>query len=186
VSDGRPAWFDDLWSTDRARQNAAFHRAIDLTDSPVDWAYDVWAELVGNLSSRDNHDRAIAAQVLANLAKSDPDELLLRDLDALVAVTRDARAVTGRHALQSLWKVGVAGERQRAALLSALRQRFEECVAERNTTLIRFDIAVSLRNVYDATGDPAVRETALALIATEPDDKYRRKYAAVWRSAGNS
>ena len=42
-----------------------------LTSQPVDWADDVWEEVVANLTHKDNHNRAIAAQVLCNLARSD-------------------------------------------------------------------------------------------------------------------
>ena len=98
-------------------------------------------------------------------------------------MTRDERFVTARHCLQSLWKVGVAGAAQRQRYLAGMEQRFNECSAEKNGTLIRFDIAQSLRNVYDATADEAVKVQALALIETEGDLKYRKKYAGLWKSA---
>ena len=84
-----------------------------MTCKPVDWAYDLWNEVVENLSHKDNHNRAIAAQVLCNLAKSDPEGRILKDFDTLLAVTRDARFVTARHCLQALWKVGAAGKNSR-------------------------------------------------------------------------
>jgi hypothetical protein len=46
---------------------------------------------------------------------------------------------------------------------------------------VRSFIIESLRKVYDATHNAQVREAALALIATEADLKYRKKYAALWR-----
>jgi len=51
----------------------------------------------------DNHQRAIAAQVLSNLAKSDPKSRMLEDLDALFVVRKDERSVTAWHSPQSLW-----------------------------------------------------------------------------------
>lgn len=174
--------FDDLWSQDRAAQNTAYIAILDATDKPVSWAYDVWDEVVENLSHADNHNRAIAAQVLCNLAKSDPQQRILEDFDKLLAVTRDKRFVTARHCLQALWKVGVAGPQQRALLVDGLARRFEDCAEEKNRTLIRYDIAQSLRNVYDATQDETVKATALALIETEGDPKYRKKYASLWKT----
>ncbi len=170
-----------ITSQDRALQNQAFSDLIAATELPVDWAYAAWDDLVAALAHKDNHVRAIAAQVLCNLAKSDPEGRMLRDFDALLAVTRDERFVTARHCLQSLWKVGVAGAAQRQRYLAGMEQRFHECSAEKNGTLIRFDIAQSLRNVYDATADEAVKAQALALIETETDAKYRKKYAGVWK-----
>lgn len=173
---------DNLWSEDRQLQYKAFLYILDVTDRPVDWAYDAWAEMMGNLSHKDNHIRAIAAQVLCNLAKSDPKNRMLKDFDALLAVTKDGRFVTARHCMQSLWKVGVAGKKQQKMLVDGLAGRFKECVAEKNCTLIRYDIIQSLRNVFDAAKDEKIREKAMELIETEDNLKYRKKYSGVWRT----
>jgi hypothetical protein len=170
-----------LWSTDRALQNDAFFHILEVTNEPVGWAYVVWDELVANLTHKDNHNRAIAAQVLCNLAKSDPDNRMLKDFDALLAVTKDKRFVTARHTLQALWKVGAAGKDQQALLVAGLDGRFQECITEKNCTLIRYDIIQSLRHLYDAVQDEAIKTKALALIESEEDLKYRKKYARLWR-----
>jgi hypothetical protein len=172
----------NLYSTDRDLQNEAFFATIEATNQPVAWAYEVWDELVANLRHPDNHVRAIAAQVLCNLAKSDPEKRMLRDLPALLAVTKDGRFVTARHCLQSLWKVGAAGPEQQQIVVAGLEQRYHECVSEKNGTLIRYDIIQSLRNIYDAVKDETIKEKALALIETETDPKYRKKYATLWRT----
>ena len=175
------AQIQNLWSDDRKLQNEAFSTVIEATDKPVDWAYEIWDEAIANLTHKDNHNRAIAAQVLCNLAKSDPEKRLLKDFEALLNVTRDERFVTARHCMQALWKVGAAGKEQRALLLKGLEQRYEECIDEKNWSLIRFDIIQSLRNVYDAVNDEAVMAKALELIEMEEDAKYKKKYAGVWR-----
>lgn len=171
----------NLWSEDRSLQTKAFFYIQTATDKPVDWAYTVWDELVENLHHPDNHNRAIAAQILCNLAKSDPDARILKGFAALLAVTRDERFVTARHCLQALWKVGAAGEKQKKKLVAGLEQRFRECLTEKNCTLIRYDIIQDLRQLYEVTGDERVKAKALALTETEEDVKYRRKYARVWR-----
>ncbi len=163
-------------------ENYAFQWLLKATDSPVGWAYEVWEDLLRTLVDGDNMQRSIAAQVLSNLAKSDPKERMLKDLAALVKVTKDERFVTARHCLQSLWKVGVAGEPQRKALLRGLEARFKECKAERNCTLIRYDILVVLRRVFDLVNDEQLRLTAERLMAIEEEPKYRKKYATVWRT----
>src|SRR5262245_58165917 len=172
---------DNLRSQDRELQNKAFFAVLEATDKPVDWAYDVWDDLVADLRHKDNHVRVIAAQVLCNLAKSDPEKRMLRDFDALLAVTRDERFVTARHCMQALWKVGVSGKAQQHKLVEGLTGRYNECSTEKNCTLIRYDIIQSLRNVYDAVKDETIREKALALIDVEDDLKYRKKYAGVWK-----
>ena len=172
---------DNLRSDDRELQNKAFFYVLEATDKPVDWAYDVWDEMVATLSHKDNHRRAIAAQVLCNLARSDPENRMLKDFDTLLAVTRDKRFVTARHCLQAIWKVGAAGKKQQQILVDGLAGRFQECITEKNCTLIRYDIIQGLRNLYDEVKDEKIREKALALIETEEDTKYRKKYATVWK-----
>ncbi|HZM24160.1 MAG TPA: hypothetical protein VFC02_20610 [Anaerolineales bacterium] len=162
-------------------QNKAFTYIINLTDKPVDWAYNVWDEMIDGLTHKDNHVRAISAQVLSNLAKSDPKNRMLKDFDKLLAVTKDERFVTARHCLQSLWKVGVVGKKQQNVYMDGLEQRFKECISEKNCTLIRYDILQSFRNVYDEVKDEKIRAKALELIDTEDDLKYRKKYLTLWR-----
>ena len=174
---------DNLWSEDRELQNNAFFYILEVTDKPVDWAYDVWDEVVENLSHKDNHNRAIAAQVLCNLAKSDPENRMGEDFSALLAVTKDERFVTARHCMQALWKVGAAGRKQQKLLVEGLEGRFGECITEKNCTLIRYDILQGLRNLYDAVKDETVKAKALELIESEEDVKYRKKYGRVWRNA---
>lgn len=171
----------NIRSADKDAQNAAYYALLEATEQPVHWAYEVWDDLLAGLRDRDNHVRAIAAQLLSNLAKSDPDGRMLESFDALLNVTRDEKFVTARHALQSLWKIGLAGEAQKQKLLDSLEMRFIDCATEKNCTLIRYDIALALRSLYDASPDDTVKAKALALIATETDDKYRRKYASAWR-----
>jgi hypothetical protein len=181
VSDLRPAAFSDLWVTDRPRQNAAYSSLMEATGSPVPWADDVWDEVVANLKHSDNHNRAIAGQLLCNLAAHDRRDRILGDLDALMEVTKDPRFVTARHTLQSLWRIGLGGGTQCRAIVAALEKRYAECATEKNGTLIRSDIVKSLRQLHDAVDDPDIETTARALIETEPDPKYRRKYAGHWK-----
>jgi hypothetical protein len=172
----------NVHSENRELQNKAFLHLLEETAQPVDWSYEVWDEMVATLEHKDNHQRAIAAQVLCNLAKSDPKKRMLKDLDALLAVTKDERFVTARHCMQSLWKVGAAGKDQQKKLVDGLAGRFKECIKEKNCTLIRYDIIHGLWKLYDKVKDEAIRHKSLELIATEKDLKYRKKYATVWKS----
>ena len=176
----RASW-ENLRSQDGALRSEALSAMLVATDSRVEWAYDVWDELLETLHHENNHQRAIAAQLLCNLAKSDPQQRMLRDFDKLLAVTKDEKFVTARHSLQAIWKVGAAGDQLRRLVLDRLAGRFSECAAEKNCTLIRYDIVQGLRKLYDQVRDEQVREMALALIATEADTKYRKKYATLWR-----
>jgi len=172
---------DNIHSKDKELQNKAFFYILNITEKPVDWAYDVWDEMMTGLRNGDNHVRAIAAQVLCNLAKSDPKKRIIKDFDNLLEVTKDERFVTARHCMQALWKVGAAGKEQQKIYMEGLERRFKECITEKNCTLIRYDILQSMRNVYDELKDGKIKAKALELIETEEDLKYRKKYASLWR-----
>lgn len=171
---------DNLRSEDREAQNKALTYILQQTEKPVDWAYEVWDDLVRDLRHKDNHVRAIAAQILANLAKSDPENRMKKAFPVLLAVTKDERFVTARHTLQSIWKVGIQPKMQKI-VVDGLAYRFQECASEKNCTLIRYDIVQDLRNLYDELKDEKIKQKALALIETEEDAKYKKKYAGVWK-----
>jgi hypothetical protein len=172
---------ENLRSQERELQNQAFFSILKATEQPVDWAYEVWDELVEGLRHKDNHVRAISAQCLCNLAKSDPQNRMQKDFTALMAVTRDDRFVTARHCLQAIWKAGASGKEMQETVVSAFDDRFRNCGSEKNCTLIRYDIIVGLKNLYDEVKDEKIRQKALELIETETDLKYKQKYARVWK-----
>jgi hypothetical protein len=171
---------DNLRSEDRNLQNKAYYYILEATEKPVDWAYEGWDGLVKDLRHKDNHVRAIAAQVLANLAKSDTKNRMKKDFPALMEVTKDEKFVTARHTLQSIWKVGIEKKMQKT-VVDGLVDRFNNCATEKNCTLIRYDIIQDLRNLYNELRAEAIKKKALELIETEEDVKYRRKYASVWK-----
>jgi hypothetical protein len=173
--------FDNLRSEERELQNQAFFYLLEATEKPVDWAYEVWDELVKDLSHKDNHRRAIAAQILCRLSKSDPENRMKRDFPTLMAVTKDERFVTARHCLQSIWRVGTANKEMQTTVIEALASRFRECATEKNCTLIRYDIIEGMRNLYDEVKDEKIKDKALELIELEEDPKYKKKYASVWK-----
>lgn len=61
--------------------------------------------------------------------------------------------------------------------------RFINGVDEKNYTLIRFDIIQGMRNLYDQIKDEELKRIALDLIEKVEDEKYKKKYAAVWKKA---
>ena len=170
----------DLHSSDKDRQNQAFTFFMKATAEPVDWAYDVWDSLANTLTDEDNRRRAIAAQVLCNLAKSGPKGKMRKTLGSLLAVTKDERFVTARHCMQAIWKAGAVNNDLRQQLIDGLAVRFTECAAEKNPTLIRYDIIVVLCQLFHHARDESIRLPAQAWIATEPDGKYRKQYSPVW------
>ncbi len=172
---------EQLRSDDADIRYQAFLALLQAAKAPVDWAYEVWDELLDHTRSKNNHLRTIAVQLLCQLAKSDPKQRILKDFPKLMAVTHDEKFVTAHHSLQALWKIGLAGKKQQKFLLAGLVARYDECVTEKNGTLIRYDIVESMRKLYDVNQDEAIRTQALAMIEQEADLKYRKKYAGVWK-----
>ena len=171
---------DNLFSDNKDLQNEAFFYILKETEKPVDWAYEVWDQLVEGLHRKDNHVRAISAQILANLAKSDPENRMKKDFPALMAVIGDEKFVTARHTLQSIWKVGKESK-MRKTVVDALANWFKNCKKQKNRTLIRYDIIQGLRSLYDEVREETIKKKALELIETEEDIKYKKKYASVWK-----
>jgi hypothetical protein len=172
---------DNIRSDDGQLQNKAYYFLMEETEKPVDWAYEAWDEVVDGLTHKDNHVRAIASQVLANLGKSDPKGRMFKDFDKLLNVTRDEKFVTARHCMQNIWKVGLGGKKAQQLVVDGLEKRFHECVKEKNSTMIRYDIQVALHNLYSATSSREIKEKALELIELEEDGKYKKKYFTVWK-----
>jgi hypothetical protein len=172
---------DNIHSEDGQLQNKAYDYLMKETEQSVDWAYEAWDELVEGLTHKDNHVRAITSQILTHLAKSDPKGRIFKDYDKLLNVTKDERFVTERLCMQSLWNVAVVGKKQQKLYLDGMEKRFKECVTEKNGKLIRYDILVSMRNVYNEVKDESIRERARVLIASEQDLKNQKKYAGVWK-----
>lgn len=173
---------DNIRSTDVQLQNKAYMFLMKETEKPVDWAYEAWDELIAGLTDKDNHVRAICGQLLGNLGKSDPKGRMHKDFDKILAVTKDDRFVTARHSMQNIWKVGLGGKNAQILVVKGLEKRYKECVSEKNGALIRYDILVSMRNLYNATTSSEIMEKALELIELEKDPKNKKKYTSVWKS----
>lgn len=172
---------DDIFHGDGETQFRAYDYLMKESEKPVSWAYDVWDELIEGLTHKDNHVRAICGQLLGNLGKSDQKGRMQKDFDKLLAVTKDERFVTARHTLQNIWKVGLGGKNAQILVVKGLEKRYKECISEKNGSLIRYDILVALRNLYNATTSSEIKEKALELIEIEKDAKNRKKYAGVWK-----
>ncbi|QHA91325.1 hypothetical protein [Bacillus sp. N1-1] len=173
--------FKGLEAEDKTVQYEAFQALLQVTKSEVEWAYEVWDELVEGLSSKNNHTRSRCAQLLSQLAISDPEKRILVDFPKLWAVTKDPKFVTARHSFQSIWRVGLAGEEQKVIVMGHLITRFEQCYQEKNGTLIRSDILQSLHSLYEEVKEQEIKERALQLIEFVDDPKYQKKYRAIWK-----
>ena len=175
------AYFVNLESDEWDLQYEAYQRILEMTKQEVDWAYEVWDDIVQNLSNRDAHIRSRCAQLLAHLAISDPQKRILGDFSLLWKVTtRDPKFITKRHSLQSIWRVGLAGKEQKDLLLEHFIKWFKHCHQEKNCRLIRSDLLQGLRNLYEQQSCEKVKKVALELIEVELEEEYREKYKRIW------
>ncbi len=175
-------YFENLRDENKDVQYEALMKLFDITKKKVDWAYEVWDAMLKDIKEGDNHQRSRAAQFLCNLAKSDPKKRILKDFPTVWSVTKDKKFVTARHSLKSIWKIALAGTEQKELVLITLADRFITSTDEKNYTLIRYDIIESLRKLYDEIKDEQVKHLALDLIEKEKDQKYKKKYASVWKN----
>lgn len=173
--------FDDLYHKDKQIRYQAFVDVLTAAEEKNKWSYDVWDSFVRDLKHGDSHRRSIAAQVLCRLAKSDPEERIFSVFSDLYDVTKDSKFVTARHTLQSFWRIGLGGTRQKETVTEAFEHRFRECITEKNNTLIRSDIQEGLKMLYNETGDAFIKEKAFKLIDIEDREKYQQKYMKIWK-----
>lgn len=173
--------FERLESKDKEERYEAYQKILEATEEKVDWAYEIWDQLLESLTDKDNHKRSRAAQYLANLAISDPERRMLRDFPKVWKVTYDEKFVTARHSLQSLWKVGLAGKEQKEMVMEHMVVRFKDSLNEKNYTLIRSDILQNMRHLFNHLGDEKIKETAFKLMETVEDERYRKKYMKIWK-----
>lgn len=175
--------FSNLTEHDRDIQYESYEELMKIMQESVDWTYAVWEQLIKALTYNNGYSRARAAQILCALAaKSDPEERVLEDFLKIWAVTYDEQSATARHALQAIWKIGQAGQVQRDLVVSYLAKRFQTCIDEKQPSLIRQDIIMSFKKLYDQTNDSKLLDIAHRLINEEQDAKYKKKYKSAIRS----
>ena len=175
------AHFNNLHLSDPAERYSSYRHAIEITNEPVSWAYEVWDDLLQMTETGDNHQRTIAAQLLSNLTKSDPEHRMIQDFDKVMKVTHDDKFVTARHSLQAVWKIAIVDNELQTMVISKISDRFKSCTAEKNCTLIRYDIIEVFRKIYNMIPDRELKDKALELLETENDLKYRKKYLSLWK-----
>lgn len=177
--------FEIIKSKDKKARANAYMDLMKTTNAKVEWAYEVWDDLLNLLKKGDNHQRSIAAQLLANLTKSDSENRMQKDLGKLIQGTKDEKFVTARHTLQNLWRVALGTSKIRKELIDQLGNRYRECAEEKNGTLIRYDICVVLRKIYDKSNEDYIFKKAIELIELEVDPKYKKKYLKEWKDLLN-
>lgn len=173
--------FQLLEEEDKEAQYKAFILLLESMEEEVDWIYEVWDQLVEDLTSKDNHKRSRAGQFLCYLAISDSEKRLLNDFEKIWKVTYDDKFVTARHTLQASWHIGLAGEQQLERLLDSYEERFKEAMIEKNGSLIRSDISKNLKKIYTIKKNIEIKQLSLSLIDLEENVKYKKKYERIWQ-----
>jgi len=173
--------FDRIEGPDDGARNQAYAAVLGRT-APSAEVYAQWDRLVVLLGHKNNHIRSIGGQLFSHFAATDPEGRVWALWDQWTKVAADKMFVTARHTLQASPRFALGGPRHRDHLVAYYEQRYRSCATEKNTTLIRYDLQVCLRAVYDQHPDPALAAKAQSLIAEEPDPKYQKKYKTVWKA----
>lgn len=168
----------NLASTDDGIRLDALKTVLLSTENKVDWAYEMWDEMIARLDHENSYQRSIGIMVLCNLAKSDTENRLAGILERLLAHTRDEKFITSRQCLQNVWKLAAANPQAKGRVLEHLQKQFADCEGESHSNLIRLDIIQAMRQIYDLDGDTNLLERMKILVQTEKDGKNRKKYAA--------
>jgi hypothetical protein len=170
---------EELSSTDDKIRLEALQATLKLTESKVDWVYEVWDLLLEKLDHENSYQRSIGIMLLCNLAKSDADDRLRFALDRLLAHTNDEKFITSRQCIQNIWKVPATTKSNREKVLKHLEKRFTDCADEKHYNLLRQDIIQSMVLLSKHEKDDKLLSRVQALIAKESEAKYRKKYQAL-------
>jgi hypothetical protein len=173
---------ENLGSTDDKIRMDALQGLLKVTESKVDWVYEVWDLMLEKLDHENSYQRSIGIILLCNLAKSDVKNRFADSLDRLLVHTKDEKFITSRQCIQNIWKVAAANKSNPEKILKHLEKRFVECVSEKHSNLLRRDIIQSIMSLYSAEKDDVLLTRARALIAKEQEPKYRKQYEALLKA----
>jgi hypothetical protein len=173
---------EDLASTDDKIRMDALQATLKLTESKVDWVYEVWDLLLEKLEHENSYQRSIGIMLLCNLAKSDVQNRLADSLDHLLVHTKDEKFITSRQCIQNVWKIAAANKSNCEKVLSHLEKRFTQCADEKHSNLLRQDIIQSMLAVYKAEKDEKLLTRVRVLISKEQEPKYRKQYEALLKA----
>ena len=173
---------DDLGSSDDKIRLDALQTLLKMTETEVDWVYDVWDHLLEKLDHENSYQRSIGILLLCNLSKSDTEDRLKSALDRLLIHTRDEKFITSRQCIQNIWKAAATNKANREKVLKHLEKRFVECADEKHYNLLRQDIIQSMVSLKNFEGEDGLLPKVQALISKELDLKNRKKYEALLRA----
>jgi hypothetical protein len=172
-------YIDDLSSTDDQTRLKALQALLKMTETPVDWVYEVWDSLLGKVGNENSYQRSIGIMLLCNLAKSDREDRLKGSLDTLLVHTKDEKFITSRQCIQNIWKAAATTRTNREKVLKHLEKRFMECEQEKHYNLLRQDMIQSFVMLNQNTEDHKLLARAQALVEKEQNAKYRKQYEAL-------
>lgn len=172
----------NLASLDDKVRLDALQTMLKMTESRVDWIYEVWDHLVEKLEEENSYQRSIGIMMLCNLAKSDTEDRLKFILDRLLLHTKDEKFITSRQCIQNIWKAAATTKSNREKVVRHLERRFVECADEKHSNLLRQDMIQSMVLLSKHEKDAGLLLKAQALIAKEADVKNRKKYETLLKS----
>jgi HEAT repeat protein len=176
--------FCNLLDKDDNIRYPAYQKVSAITEQKVDWAYEVWEQLLEMLKSENSYQRTIAARLLCNLSQSDGEKRIAAIVPEILVHTKDEKFITSRQILQVVWKIAWYQPDLCPAIVDHLKARFSECAGEKHANLLRQDILQSLITLAELRHDDSLFELVKQLIESESDSKNQKTYRGLMKTGG--
>jgi hypothetical protein len=171
-----------LESKDDKERYKAFQTLLELTESKVKWIYDKWYLLIEKLSSDNSYQRSIGLLLIANLAKSDDENRIIKILDKYLEHLEDEKFITSRQCIQNIWKIALCNKTLEERIIKSLEDNYyNNAHLKTHGNLIKQDIISSLGKIYYHIKRDSLLNKIKSLIDEENDIKLKK---ALIKSSG--
>ncbi len=164
--------FAKLKLKDNEIRYAAFLELLEITESPVNWVYDYWDELVGKLNSDNSFHRTIGLQLLANLTKSDSQMKMFDFLTEYVNHFEDDKFITSSQCINFSWKIAIVNDNYCRRIIDELEYTYYENKHNNShANLIKREVIYALLKIWKIKREKSVYDLVNKLVNSETDAK---------------
>jgi hypothetical protein len=141
----------------------------EISKDKVPWFEERYNELISKLNDSNSFQRSIGIMLLCDLAKSDENQLINKDLAKILRHIQDEKFITSRQCIQNIWKIAIYETDTRSKIEKALIEYFARCESIDHGNLLRQDIISALWEIRKTYNDPKLEKTVIQLIELEND-----------------
>ncbi len=171
--------FKNLDVKDRQKQKDALKAILSESEHEVHWVYNYWDQLEADLNSNNGTKQLRSVQNLSNLALSDKKRKIFETFEKMKNVIESDTATTEREAMTYIWRIALAGPKQREMIETYLVDRYNN---DDLSKMVKTNILVSLKKIALSIEDDEFNERLETLINDEIDLKqYKQNMKALER-----